>query len=1241
MGAREIRSRRGRATTLVVVALTLLALAVLPGSAAAARPPLLWQVPEDGLSGSAAGQLDGPVGIAVDPASGHLYVADAKNSRVSEFTVWGEFVKAFGWGVRDGAAELQSCGPGATPPSATCLEGTQGDGPGQFTALTEGGGIAVGAAGDVFVGDMANHRVQKFDSEGNFELMIGGEVDKGPNHPGNLCTAAFIAEGDSCGAGTLGEGAGQFKTQQLGTYIATGPEGHLFVGDVGRIQEFDADGNFESEVSGEFGGETIRSLAIDAAGNFYVGYIGKDDVHKLDPAGAELASFPVLSGGPWMSIALDSAGNVYVIEDPPGGNLGNRGHVVAFSPDGSKLIPTKEEEEEEKKASLEGKGFEHFAEVEGASIGGFGTVPALATSSACGIPGHDLYVVSNPKTEKSESNVRGYGPEPDPKACPPPAGAPEITAQYAVAANSDGAVLKARINPRLFADAAYYVEYGTGKCSAGGCEAKLPGPPGISLGQTVSFPVATKGVVLPGLQPATTYRFRFVAQSGGGGPVFGVAPGEGEEASFAAGREGTFTTPALPVPPPSPDPCPNAAFRSADSAFLADCRAYEMVSPVDKNGGDVLPLFNTTNDSAALNQSAPGGEKITYSAFTAFGDAQSSSFTSQYIAGRDPASGWSTHAISPPRGISFNLFYDMEFRAFSADLCSGWLLHNADPALAAGAVEGFSNLYRRNNCDEEGYEALTTVKPPSGSATVYTPELQGVSVDGEVAAFRVNDRLTSNASNAVDIHGEPFYQCYEAAGGKLRLISVLPNGTASKLHCSVGTANAGPLVGLRTGTVSHAISEDGSRIFWTASKFPFGTGQIYARIDGKNPTVAVSEAGEALSGGSGARFWTAAADGSKAIYSVGSLEDGNAELYEFDADGEVTKLVAGKVRGHLGASADASRIYLVSEEALAGGASADQPNLYLYEAGGGGSFSFIATLPDADAVSEPEGRNTSPIDIFPYKHLSWVNADGLHAAFMSTGSLTGFDNLDADSGKADAEVYRYDAGAEDLVCASCNPTGVRPSGRELRVEGEPSGVWAAAQIPAAETQFHAPRVLSASGQRLFFESYEALVSRDTNAKQDVYQWEAPGEGSCTPSSPSYSSSNGGCLSLISSGGSPSDSELVDSSADGRDVFFLTGSSLLAQDPDQLDIYDARAQGGFPPPPAPPGPCQGDACQSPTGAPDDPTPASAGFAGPGNLKVRAKPRCPRGKARRRGRCVAKKQRGGKHRKATANHGRAKR
>jgi hypothetical protein len=262
--------------------------------------------------------------------------------------------------------------------------------------------------------------------------------------------------------------------------------------------------------------------------------------------------------------------------------------------------------------------------------------------------------------------------------------------------------------------------------------------------------------------------------------------------------------------------------------------------------------------------------------------------------------------------------------------------------------------------------------------------------------------------------------------------------------------------------------------------------------------------------------------------------------------------------------------------------------------------------------------------------------------------LTGFDNTDAAKGKPDVEVFTYEAGGA-LRCVSCNPSGGRPVGREMgrpylpvRASDVETGVFAAAYIATWEHPLYASNVLSDDGGRLFFNSNDALLPRDTNGAQDVYEWEAPGSGSCTKASSSYKPSNGGCLYLISSGESSFESEFWEASPDGDDVFFTTEESLLPQDPGLFDLYDARVGGGFAQPIVKE-PCEGEACQSPPPPPPFGTPASSTFSGPGDPKPQSPKRCRKGKrkVRRHGkvRCVKKKKNGhGKQAKRRATNNR---
>ena len=177
----------------------------------------------------------------------------------------------------------------------------------------------------------------------------------------------------------------------------------------------------------------------------------------------------------------------------------------------------------------------------------------------------------------------------------------------------------------------------------------------------------------------------------------------------------------------------------------------------------------------------------------------------------------------------------------------------------------------------------------------------------------------------------------------------------------------------------------------------------------------------------------------------------------------------------------------------------------------------------------------------------------------------------------------------------------------------------AANIPGGDAveeyrgAWYQPRYLSDSG-RLFFNSSDALVPRDVNGQEDVYEYEPVGfvnqEGKqdCTRETATFSERSNGCVDLISSGSSPGESGFVDASETGGDVFFMTGEKLVASDFDSsVDLYDAHectVQAPCFPAPAvsPPACSDGEACRA---APSPQpgifgSPSSATFSGAGNI-----------------------------------------
>ncbi len=142
----------------------------------------------------------------------------------------------------------------------------------------------------------------------------------------------------------------------------------------------------------------------------------------------------------------------------------------------------------------------------------------------------------------------------------------------------------------------------------------------------------------------------------------------------------------------------------------------------------------------------------------------------------------------------------------------------------------------------------------------------------------------------------------------------------------------------------------------------------------------------------------------------------------------------------------------------------------------------------------------------PDNHVARVSPDGATLAFMSNSAVlaqavAGYDNTDQASGEPDAEIYRYDAGADELACLSCNRSGARPLGRKLA--GFDVNSWVAARLRGWETSLDPLHPLSEDGRRIFFESFEPLVLPDTNGKADVYQWEQAGSGDSKEGSTAY------------------------------------------------------------------------------------------------------------------------------------------
>jgi hypothetical protein len=1063
-------------------------------------------------------------------------------------------------------------------------------------------GVAVDGLGDLFVSTRVNSKLYEYEPGANPPVNGDGHEF---NSPVNETCPIAVGSGSSEGQlfatfknrlsnGELEEGVGAIDpstgaleytfgvSRNVGVAgLAVDPTtGHLYAWNQQRqtIVEFAPQGQAAPVVS-EFSEPQLRGgdIVVDSAsGRLYVSLAGGDTARTVKVYSAIVTIPNVVTGQ--ASITGEATATLRGAVEPEGAAITECFFEYGLTTAFGQTAPCEDPD---------------------ASEIGNGSSPVPVHADIAGLSAETRYHVRL-VAENTDGQV-GKGSDVPLKTPSKPA----ITSQWAAMVGFSSANLAASINPENAATT-YQVEWGTGTAYG----RVTPVQP---VGEDAADHEVTAAI--EGLAPGTTYHYRFTASN---------------HLGSVKGPDRSFTTVRTPT---ASGPCPNDSFRAGPAAVLPDCRAFEMVSHAERDGGDVLPMININSANASLDQSAPGGDSITYSTYKAAGDAISAPYVSQYIANRAEGSGWQNSSLNPPYGTPLDPvpFLDVEFRAFSPDLCESWLVQAPNTvSLAPGAIKGYANLFKRNDCSTApGYSALNPTNLALTQVSEnFKPDLQGVSANGAVALFRVNGKLTEEG-----IEGQS--QVYAASEGKLRLICVLPSGVHFGGSCSTGTYNQ-TQQGIRSALVHNAVSADGTRVYWTAEEMEPNVTSLFLRT---NPTKAQSK----LSGGKcteparactigvsetvgtgRARFWGASEDGSKALFEMRNEES----LYEFSSASDESTLIASEVLGVLGASEDLSRFYLVSREALAGGATASEPNVYLDEPGGAG-IRYVATLAPADVAGLGQGQTPSPVEIEPTLHTAQVTPDGRQLTFMSSGSLTGYDNVDQRTGQADAEVFLYDAtsegGAGKLVCASCNPTGARAEGGFMEYRIQPKALPVAAFISPAESQLYAPRVLSDGGRRLFFTSTETLVPADTDAANDVYEWEAPGVGSCTSESGTYSPQNGGCLNLISSGQSASGATFIDSDEQGKNVFFTTEASLVREDTGLIDLYDARVEGGLAEQQVH-GECEGESCQAPGGQPSTGSIGSSVTRGSENVIAKPKPKCPKGKkpARRKGKSVCVKK-----------------
>ncbi len=722
-----------------------------------------------------------------------------------------------------------------------------------------------------------------------------------------------------------------------------------------------------------------------------------------------------------------------------------------------------------------------------------------------------------------------------------------------------------------------------------------------------------------GLSPATSYRFRVVATNAVGTAVGG------------ARAEGMFST--------SP----------ADRAGLPDGRVYELVTPPNKE--DAEDLFGGRESDEGETRAKEGlGGATNYDLGYSSEDGSHFLLLSQAAIGSFPASGQDSDVFS--RGPA------------------GWSVQpSASPSL--GVQSGYDAVSDPQNFSVVGFEdelkvgngstqpSLNLVGPPGGpyatiesgdqkSPTPTEADMVGASADLSHIVLETKDHALEMDDSGQDAGSNALYE-WTAVGG-LRLVNATSKGELLSRCGAVLGQGALTSQSSVDGSTHGAVSADGSKIFFTAPD-PEARGfhcwmengnvgenppELYMREDGAT-TVEISGPNRGVKGAGGpqpAVFVGASKNGSKVFFMSSAELTANdtghsLELYEYDTEapeGEGLTLVSrgnpetdeGGVQSVPAVSADGSAVYFNAAGKLTT-AAPEGGGLYRYDTVTG-TTTYIAQSDGYPAQHEPKTAwydeamsGEERVRGLGYRQVVglWVEADyyatgnGEFLIFPSTSDLTGYD-----SGGLQ-ELYRYDAENQSIVCVSCNPNGSTPSYGATFTRSSVFG-----DNPAGAP----PRAISENGQYVFFDTPESLLPQDTNGKVDVYEWEED------------PSSHERTISSISTGQSSSNDFFLDSSPDGRNVFFGTHSELVPADKDEEgDLYDARIEGGFPAPVGA-GPCEGDACDNPPPAPSDPTPTLLPSVGEGSLLGAVPPlvvnkktiNCAKPKKLSHGKCVKPKR-----------------
>jgi hypothetical protein len=676
------------------------------------------------------------------------------------------------------------------------------------------------------------------------------------------------------------------------------------------------------------------------------------------------------------------------------------------------------------------------------------------------------------------------------------------------------------------------------------------------------------------------------------------------------------------------------------SAGLPDCRAYEMVSPLYKQGA------NATLTTAGIPV-APNGETAGFQSEGAFSNPENSLGGLQdinYYTSQRGASGWITASAFAPAKLVAKPSFPGLSTDFSPDLrsaqvgCGPEYLAKPEGTLmsvvcAARTPSGWvaTKPYRSTQpglANEEQHVVENVAGYLGGSS-----DLSRVFFQPERSVLP-GDSLEKGAAGIYEISG------MGTLSPQLRLVNVEgPNGSEKELQLPEGAfGGAGPLLGDRHGTSQNpagtdyqAISESGETVFFTAAREGGAQQTLYARIPcTSGPSCAyVEKEGQKVEGretlalsvpspneaechkvckestAANAVFQGASADGKKVFFTttqqlLDKAENKATDLYEyeFSPSGNKLNLISGgqpeqNVEGVVRTSSDGGHVYFVAKGPVLTSEKreSEEPCVPVGECVGAEAREASSKEPNLYGYDTVTGTtkfvaaNTSVTKSFTELHggTAVSNDSARRAQVSPDGSYLVFATAGKLAGDTNCEtalaVYRYAFQTGALEWVSHAAPGYTVT--ESCPPGELKHSFIA-PLPGTKDGAEADindwaRAISDNGEYIVFTTGQKLQPSDENNALDVYEW------------------HNGTVSLISDGYSPEGvipgiqggflgEPVAAISGSGSDIFFFTHARLVGQDTDVLDdVYDARIAGGYPKPAAEPT-CSGEACQGPATPP---------------------------------------------------------